>query len=175
MVSPAGIAYAFGLAIARHIIEAHGGTIAAASGGKGKGSTLTVRVPFGRGRGMAADLNARPEAPDETYPAALAGRCALVVEDQPDSRELMEAVLARCGVVVCAVDSVPHALEALDTHPVDVIISDIGLKDEDGLTLMRRVRARSPDQRGNVPAVAVSAYSDASDRDRAFKAASTTP
>jgi PAS domain S-box-containing protein len=159
-----------GLAIARHIIEAHGGTMAAASGGEGKGSTVTIRVPFGRGRRMEADVTAKPEPSEEAYPTALVGRCALIVEDQPDSRELMEAVLARCGVLVCAVDSVLHALEALDTHPVDVIISDIGLEGEDGLTLMRRVRERAPDRRGRVPAIAVSAYSGAADRIRAFEA-----
>ena len=71
---------------------------------------------------------------------------------------------------VCAVDSVLHALEALDTHPVDVIISDIGLEGEDGLTLMRRVRERSPERRGKVPAIAVSAYGGAADRIRAFEA-----
>jgi PAS domain S-box-containing protein len=159
-----------GLTIARRIIEAHGGTIAAASGGEGKGSTLTVRLPFAGGRGMAADVTATSATPEEVCPAALAGFCALVVEDQPDSRELMDAVLARYGVLVCAVGSIPDALEALDTHPVDVIISDIGLEGEDGLTLMRRVRERPPERRGSVPAIAVSAYSSVADRTRAFEA-----
>jgi signal transduction histidine kinase/CheY-like chemotaxis protein len=159
-----------GLAIARHIIEAHGGTIAAASGGEGRGSTLTVRMPLACGRRIAADVSAKPAPPEEACPAALAGFCALVVEDQPDSREFMDAVLARCGVRVCAVDSVPDALEALDTHPIDVIVSDIGLEGEDGLTLMRRVRERSPERRGKVPAIAVSAYGGPADRIRAFEA-----
>jgi CheY-like chemotaxis protein len=159
-----------GLAIARHIIEAHGGTIAAASGGEGKGSTLTVLLPFASGRGIAADVNAKASPPEVVCPAVLTGFCALVVEDQLDSRELMDAMLARWGVRVCAVGSVPDALEALDTQPVDVIISDIGLEGEDGLTLMRRVRERSPERRGRVPAIAVSAYGSIADRTRAFEA-----
>ena len=94
----------------------------------------------------------------------------LVVEDQSDSRELMDAMLVRCGVRVYAVDSVPDALEALDTHPVDVIISDIGLEGEDGLTLMRRVRERPLEKGGSVPAIAVSAYGGPADRARAAEA-----
>lgn len=159
-----------GLALARHIIEAHQGTITAASDGEGEGATLTIRVPFAPGRRTATDPKETPAPAEEARLPALADLCALVVEDQPDSRELLEAVLARCDVRVCAVDSVREALEALDTQPVDVIISDIGLEGEDGLTLMRRVRERSPERRGTVPAIAVSAYATAADRTRALEA-----
>jgi CheY-like chemotaxis protein/nitrogen-specific signal transduction histidine kinase len=160
-----------GLALARHIIEAHEGTMTAASDGEGKGATLTIRVPFALGRRMAADLKAAPASAEEAPLPALVGLCALVVEDQPDSRELLDAVLARCDVRVCAVDSVRDALEALDTHQVDVIISDICLEGkDDGLTFMRRVRERSPEKQGTVPAIAVSAYASAADRTRALEA-----
>jgi PAS domain S-box-containing protein len=158
-----------GLAIARRIIEAHGGTIAAASEGEGTGTTWTVRVPFALRRRAGAAVHAMPASPTAS-PPALAGYCALVVEDQPDSRALMEAVLARCGMRVIAVDSVHEALEALDRESVDVIISDIGLASESGLTLMRRVRERSPERGGRVPAIAVSAYGGAADRTRAGEA-----
>jgi signal transduction histidine kinase/CheY-like chemotaxis protein len=159
-----------GLALARQIVEAHEGTITAASDGEGKGATLTIRVPFALGRRTAANLKASPASAEDARPPGLAGLCALVVEDQPDSRELLDAMLTRCDVRVCAVDSVRDALVALDTHPVDVIISDIGLEGEDGLTLMRRVRERSPERRGTVPAIAVSAYASAADRTRALEA-----
>jgi CheY-like chemotaxis protein len=159
-----------GLATARDIVEAHGGTITATSRGEGQGSTVTVRVPFARGRRTAADVSATSAPQEEGCPAELAGVNALVVEDQPDSRELLEAVLVRCGMRVCAVDSVPDALEALDTHPVDIIISDIGLEGEDGLTLMRRVRERPLEKGGSVPAIAVSAYGGPADRARAAEA-----
>jgi CheY-like chemotaxis protein len=89
-----------------------------------------------------------PLAPEEACSRALAGRCALVVEDQPDSRDFVDAVLEQCGMRVIAVGSVHDALTALDGQPVDVLISDIGLATEDGLTLMRRVRARPPERGG---------------------------
>jgi PAS domain S-box-containing protein len=159
-----------GLAIARHIIEAHGGTIEAASEGEGKGTTLMLRMPFARGRQTGTDLRPTPVSPDEACPPGLAGRCALVVEDQPDSRDFVDAVLEQCGMRVIAVESVHEAVKALDVHSVDVIISDIGLATEDGLTLMRRVRARPPERGGSVPAIAVSAYRGATDRTRAIEA-----
>ena len=96
-------------------------------------------------------------AAEAECPPVLVGLCALVVEDQPDSRALLDAVLTRCGMRVIAVDSVRGALQALDRHTIDVIISDIGLGRDDGLTLMRRVRERSPETGGRVPAIAVSA------------------
>jgi PAS domain S-box-containing protein len=153
-----------GLIVAGRIIEAHGGTIAAASEGAGTGTTFTIRLPSARDRQTAAEVRARAASPTKACPPALAGLCALVVEDQADSRELVDAVLGRCGMRVIPVDSVFAALEALDSHSVDVIISDIGLASEDGLTLMRRVRGRPASRGGTVPAIAVSAYDGADDR-----------
>jgi CheY-like chemotaxis protein/nitrogen-specific signal transduction histidine kinase len=159
-----------GLDIAGRIIEAHGGTIAAASEGEASGATLTVRLPFALGRGTGAEVHGAPASANEVCPPALAGRCALVVEDQRDSREFLEAVLTQCGMRVIAVDSVHDALETLDAEPVNVLISDIGLASEDGLTLMRRVRERPPERAGKVPAIAVSAYGGPADRTRALEA-----
>lgn len=159
-----------GLAIARHIVEAHGGTIVAQSEGEGTGATFTVRVPVALGSRRPTGVNATVEAADEKYPPLLAGLCALVVEDQPDSRTLLDAVLTRCGMRVLAVDSVQDALHALDRQSIDVIISDIGLQGEDGLTLMRRVRARPAERGGTAPAIAVSAYVDAAARASALEA-----
>jgi CheY-like chemotaxis protein len=160
-----------GLARARHIVEAHGGTLTAHSDGEGKGLTFTMQLPFVTG------LRRRPPTqgetlsrPEEACPERLAGVCALVVEDQPDSRELIETLLARCDVRVVAVESARQALDALDHHQIDVIISDIGLREEDGLTLMNRVRARPPEKGGRVAAIAISACAGPTDRERAFEA-----
>ena len=158
-----------GLGIARQIIEAHGGTIAAAREGAGPGTIVTVRLPFVPGRPTAAAVHATAPA-NETCSAALVGRCALVVEDHADSQEFLDAVMTHCGMRVIAVDSVHDALEALDAQPVDVIISDIGLATEDGLALMRRVRELSPERGGRVPAIAVSAHGGPADRTRATEA-----
>ncbi|HWW87963.1 MAG TPA: ATP-binding protein [Vicinamibacterales bacterium] len=159
-----------GLAIARHVIEAHRGSIGVDSAGEGKGCAVTLRLPFALDPRTAIGVNITPAAFDEACAPVLAGRRALVVEDQPDWRELLEMVLTRFGVRVFAVGSVQEALEALDRQPIDVIISDIGLEGEDGLALMRYVREHLPDRRRSVPAIAVSAYAGARDRARALEA-----
>jgi CheY-like chemotaxis protein/anti-sigma regulatory factor (Ser/Thr protein kinase) len=159
-----------GLALARHVVEAHGGTIVVNSDGEGKGSTVTVRVPLALSRGTSPVANATVGMAQEECPPVLAGLCALVVEDQLDSRTLLDEVLTRCGVRVIAVDSAHDALQMLDSHSIDVIVSDIGLEREDGLALMRRVRERPAERGGTVPAMAVSAYGGAADRARALEA-----
>jgi signal transduction histidine kinase/CheY-like chemotaxis protein len=167
---PHGAGLGVGLAIARHILEAHSGTIVGQSEGEAQGATFTVRLPMALKRPPPRSVNAGPKAAEEECPPVLVGLCALVVEDQPDSRALLDAVLTRCGMRVIAVDSVPDALQALESHPIDVIISDIGLGREDGLTLIRRVRERPSEKGGGVPAIAVSAYGGAADRTRALAA-----
>jgi CheY-like chemotaxis protein len=160
-----------GLALARHIVEAHGGTLTAQSDGAGNGSTFTIQLPVVTGqRGKSPKESQVPPRSEDVHPERLAGICALVVEDQSDSREFIETLLTRCHVRVVAVESVRQALDALDHHPIDVIISDVGLPEEDGLTLLNRVRARPPDKRGRVPAVALSACAGPTDRERAFEA-----
>ena len=108
-----------------------GGTIVADSEGEGRGAALRVRVPVALGGRTPADVNATVGVAKEESPHVLAGLCALVVEDQPDSRTRLDAVLTRCGVRVIAVDSVHDALYACERHSIDVIISDIGLGGED--------------------------------------------
>ena len=161
-----GSGLGLGLTIARHIVEAHGGTIEAHSEGRGKGATFTVRLPS-----AAAGVTSSIErsAPIE-YPSDLARRTALIVEDQPDSRDLAAFVLGRCGMRVLSADSVVDALKLLDAHDVDVIVSDISLAGEaDGFELIREVRQR-PEPVGRTPAVVVSAHVDLDDRARALAA-----
>jgi CheY-like chemotaxis protein len=156
-----------GLSIARHIVEAHGGTIRAHSDGIGKGSTFTVLLPLATGATPAKELG---ELAVEC-PAAFEGRRVLIVEDKADSRELLEMIFDDCKMHVVGVDSVRSALRAMDQERFDVIVSDIGLPDgEDGLALMRLVRARSADHGGRTPAIALTAYASATDRRQALAA-----
>jgi len=156
-----------GLAIARHIVEAHGGTIRAHSDGIGTGSTFTVDLPLASG---VAQAKQRDEL-DLECPATLEGVRALVVEDKADSRELLEMVFEECKMHVVGTDSVRSALLAMNRERFDVIVSDIGLPDgEDGLVLMRRVRALPADLGGRTPAIALSAYVSAADRRQALAA-----
>ncbi len=160
-----------GLTIARHIVQAHGGTIEARSEGEGRGATFVVRLPQARGVTTGAEP---PAVSDSTHgmtcPPGLQGKVALVVEDQLDSQELVVSLLSHCGMRVRTAVSVDGALGVLDAQPVDVIVSDIALVGEaDGCELMRTVRTRSGPL-GRVPAVAVSAHASRDDRMRALDA-----
>lgn len=159
-----------GLTIARHIVEAHSGSIDALSEGPGKGATFVIRLPR-RGTSPTPEPStienvARPIE----CPPVLIGRRVLIVEDQLDSRELAAFVLGRCGMDVLTVDSAAEALELLDAHDVDVIVSDIELAGSvDGCELIRRIRQR-PGAAGRIPAVVVSARTNSDDRARALAA-----
>jgi PAS domain S-box-containing protein len=163
-----GSGLGLGLTIARHIVEAHGGSIEAQSEGKGKGATFTVRLPSTAA--VAAGATSSIEQSHIECPPDLARRTALIVEDQPDSRDLAAFVLGRCGMRVLSADSVVEALKLLDAHDIDVIVSDISLAgDADGFDLIREVRQRS-EPVGQTPAVVVSAHADLDDRARALAA-----
>jgi CheY-like chemotaxis protein len=158
-----------GLAIARHIVEAHGGAIDAKSDGEGTGATFVVRLPRAAGNGIPVTSAATPAVQVERVPE-LAGRTALVVEDQIDSQQLAAFVLERCGIRVFTADSYDSALDILDTQSIDVLVSDVRLATEkDGLDLIRTVRAR-PDPLGRVPAIVVSAFANVDDQARALSA-----
>jgi signal transduction histidine kinase/CheY-like chemotaxis protein len=160
-----------GLAITRHLVELHGGTIAVHSEGEGHGATFTVRLPLG-------PLRVRPEAPEidpsptgELHcPVELAGLRVLIVDDEPDVRELLTAVLDRCKAVVFAAASVHEALALLQQHRPDVLVSDIGMPGEDGYALIRQVRALPAEAGGKIPALALTAYARMEDRTRALLA-----
>jgi len=164
-----------GLAIVRHLVELHGGTIDAESGGEGHGATFTVRLPV-------APLHQREEEGERVHPAArntlppyecperLDGLRVLVVDDEPDARELLKVGLGQCGAQVTAASSAREALEALARVSPDVLISDIGMPGEDGYELIRRVRALPAGEGGEVPAVALTAYARIEDRMRALRA-----
>ncbi|HYE90754.1 MAG TPA: PAS domain-containing protein [Terriglobales bacterium] len=149
-----------GLAIVRHIVEQHGGSVRAESPGVNRGATMTVELP----RGAEIIAEALPPAPDER-PQPLRGVRALVVDDQPDARELVKLILQTAGAEVVAVASAEAALATIATAKPTVVVSDIAMPDQDGYELLRELRARGI----RVPAVAITAYGHTEDRDRALR------
>ena len=152
-----------GLAIARQLVEAHGGTIRAHSEGKDRGATFEVFLPSVVESPQPA--SAGPDATTEAVDASLlTGIDVLVVDDDEDARLLLQMTLSRYGAEVTTVASAREALESIDRAIPDVVLSDIGMPQEDGYDLLRRLRARPPEQGGSIPAVAVTAYASATDR-----------
>jgi len=156
-----------GLAIVRHIVDLHSGHVRADSAGRGRGATFTVELPTLLDRPIPAVA----AVPGETLTSPrLHGLTVLVVDDQEDARELMRVVLGRCGATVVAAESTAMALEALDRCLPDVILSDLEMPGEDGYSLIRKVRARSPERGGAVPAAALTAYARTEDRVHSLRA-----
>jgi PAS domain S-box-containing protein len=163
-----------GLSVVRHLVELHGGTVKAESGGEGQGATLTVNLPL-EALPTERDVikgTAQDSVKDTAIncPSVLEGLHVLVVDDDADTRELLTTVLGQCGARVTPVASGAQALEALARTRPDVLISDIGMPDMDGYALIRHVRAIAPEDGGGIPAVALTAYVGAEDRTRALHA-----
>jgi PAS domain S-box-containing protein len=163
-----------GLAIVRHLVELHGGTVRAESAGEGRGATFTVELPARPGAGAGGGREAHGLAGGQERARAegdaLAGVRVLLVEDDADGRELIAYMLRSAGAEVRAVESAAAAIDALDAAPPDVIVSDIGMAGEDGYALIRRVRARRRDRGGAIPAIALTAFAAPEDRARALAA-----
>jgi CheY-like chemotaxis protein len=163
-----------GLAIARHLTELHGGSIAAESAGVDLGSRFVVRLPRVAIGLEPAESPAPRSDPEAREPAGsaidLRGVRILLVEDQWDSRELMAEILRLAGAEVTATGSAPEAMEALAATRPDVLVSDIGMPGEDGYALLRRLRTSAPARFASIPAIAVSAYAREEDRIRSLSA-----
>jgi CheY-like chemotaxis protein len=160
-----------GLAIAKQLVELHGGTIHAHSDGLGRGSTFEVVLPST----IEGRRDVPPAAPTPTAAATapallLQDIRVLVVEDDDDARALLAMGLETYGARVTTASSAAEGLALVDREIPDVILSDIGMPGEDGYSFIRRVRARPPAAGGNVPAVAITAYASAADRDAALTA-----
>ena len=147
-----------GLAIVKALVERHGGSVHADSPGVGRGATFTVRLPVLSPHEAAAEVEPVGVA-DSTAaaPARLDGLRVLLVEDDAESREVLRLLLEIAGAKVEAVGSVRGALNVFDGFRPDVLVSDIGMPDEDGYALIRHVRAREVDG-GHLPAIALTGY-----------------
>ncbi|MBD2437759.1 PAS domain-containing protein [Nostoc sp. FACHB-110] len=154
-----------GLAIVRYLVEAHGGTIQADSQGEGQGATFTVKLPL-------LDDELLKNHPDELLAQEidLTGVKVLVVDDEIDARELVIAVLEQYGAEVLAVTSAAEVLASLEWFQPQVLISDIGMPEMDGYTLLQRIRSLPDAQGGQIGAIALSAYARMEDQQRSLAA-----
>jgi CheY-like chemotaxis protein len=155
-----------GLAIVRHIVELHGGSVQASSAGQGAGATFTIQLPIATMGEAAAPGQLHATQTVGPSRQVLRDRRILVVEDHADARDLVVAVLESAGALVISTSTAQDALTCARKAEPDVLISDLGLPGEDGYALLDEFRKICPD----VPAIALTAYARASDRDRALAA-----
>jgi CheY-like chemotaxis protein len=162
-----------GLSIVRQLVEMHGGSVRAKSPGEGQGSTFVVMLPI---------TVVHPEQPGKVRPKDperrqgddpcgdhhLSGLRVLVVDDEPDARNLMTRVLEDCGAEVKAAGSAAEALDLLGGFKPDILVSDVGMPEQDGYDLMRQVRRRLSAK--ELPAAALTAFARSEDRMRAMRA-----
>ncbi len=164
-----------GLAIVRHLVELHGGSVHADSAGEGQGSTFTVKLRLlncaeepencAESELSSVEQPALKQESDNSLTSTsaeasspLSGLQVLIVDDEPDVRQLLSTVIEESGGKVVAVASAPEALKALEQLQPDVLVSDIGMPHEDGYTLIRKVRDLEAERGRNLPAVALTAY-----------------
>jgi PAS domain S-box-containing protein len=159
-----------GLAIVRHIVEAHGGSVTAESPGVGQGATFICKFPLtGVEQEVIPAVERRQEQLEVGAGRPLSGVRALVVDDDPDARDMLKATLNNYGAEVTTAAAAPQALDILASERIDVLVSDINMPGMDGYEFIRRVRAMKPEQGGRVPAVALTAYARPEDRLRALQ------
>jgi two-component system CheB/CheR fusion protein len=168
-----------GLSIVRHLVELHGGTVQADSPGEGQGTTMTVRLPLrSLPPELASTINLKSNvlvgplnASNDIVPS-LEGLHVLVVDDRIDTRDLLEFVLQSYGAEVVTVESARSAIVAMNENPgrYDVLISDIGMPEDDGYFLIREVRSLAAEAGGEILAVALTAYATDKEREMAMEA-----
>jgi PAS domain S-box-containing protein len=159
-----------GLAIVKHLVEAHGGTVTADSAGEGQGATFTVRLP------LIAAYADESESPTSTAKQAtgdglsLGGVTVLVVDDDPESRELVTVLLEDAGAFVFSAASAAEALDVLQRQHVDLLLADIAMPGEDGYSLVRNVRALESTSKARIPAVALTSFTGEDNQQRSLEA-----
>ena len=161
-----------GLALVRHLIELHGGTVAAESAGRGHGATFTLTLPAAPESAMDVGSLPRTGVPSTAHGdvVRLDGLRVLVADDDRDGLVLAETILTRAGAEVRSCGSAADALRLLKQYRPDVLVSDIEMPGEDGYSLIRKIRTLAPDEGGATPAVALTAYGRAQDRLRSLSA-----
>ncbi|HEV2836355.1 MAG TPA: CHASE domain-containing protein [Pyrinomonadaceae bacterium] len=157
-----------GLAIARHLVEIHGGTIRAQSRGESQGATFTITLPLIETAAKTSDAVLVTETGAKRAPQLLSGVNVLLVDDDSDTLKLMATALARRQANVTAVSSAGEAIQAIRERRPDVLVSDIAMPDEDGYGLIEKVRSLESGETQSIPAVAITAYAKEEDRDRAL-------
>jgi CheY-like chemotaxis protein len=163
--------YGRGLGLIRDIIDLHGGTIRAETGGE-RGVTFRVRLPL-QAAPSAVHVDKVREVKESSrvdLRSRLAGTRVLIVDDDPDAREVVAAILRHYGASVIVATSVSTALVALRREQVDVMVADLGMPVEDGYDLIRHVRSSEVDKIARMPAAALTAYTTEEDRDRVLAA-----
>ncbi|WP_390691891.1 ATP-binding response regulator [Aetokthonos hydrillicola] len=154
-----------GLAIVRHLVELHGGRVSVFSPGENQGATFTVLLPILQPQPVLVNeddtLDAEPD---------LTGVRILVVDDDPDTRDLLTFLLEDYGAGVMVVASAGEAFRAFESFKPDVLVSDIGMPIEDGYSFLRQIRSLPPEQGGQVPAIALTAYAKQEDQQQALVA-----
>jgi signal transduction histidine kinase/DNA-binding response OmpR family regulator len=162
-----------GLAIVRHLVELHNGRVYVESGGKNLGSTFTITLPVAKSD-VAANGNGNAalyESDDvHAYGASLNGVKVLVVDDEADSRDLLMTILKQCGSDVRCTDSAVAAMQTFHEWSPDLLVSDIGMPNEDGYSLIRKLRKLESDHARLIPAMALTAYATDEDRLQALSA-----
>jgi PAS domain S-box-containing protein len=164
-----------GLSIVHQLVDLHGGNVSVQSEGEGKGATFIITLPF------VGVVTSPPHETEAVHPThsdelvsfeglpSLQGLKVLVVDDEADTRELIEEVLKECGSEVITTSSAADALVAIEQHKPDILISDLGMPDEDGYSLISKIRSLPADQGGLIPAAALTAYARAEDRMRVLR------
>lgn len=160
-----------GLAIVRHLVELHKGKIFAESAGTGEGATFTVRLPLLQdNRASRVSREATGEISSSVASTPLAGLRVLVVDDEADTRNFLSFMFEEYGAIATAVASVDEALAVIEQAKPDILISDIGMSEQDGYTLIRKLRSLEPEKGGRIPAIALTAYTREEDRLEALSA-----
>ncbi|MEN9869117.1 MAG: hypothetical protein RLZZ171_100, partial [Cyanobacteriota bacterium] len=162
-----------GLALVKHLVELHGGTVSAESLAEGRGATFKVNLPLlkSASSNLATSNSQQPQTDlSSSVTSELTGIRVLVVDDQPDNLDLLDFFLKQEGAIVTTVNCATDALAIIAENPPDILISDIGMPEMDGYELLRQVRALPSQQNKPIKAIALTAFAQQEDRERMLKA-----